>query len=299
MQDWTTATQTLQQAEQALDKGNWSEARQLTQSMSTKIPYWADRGKSLEKQVIARAEVDSKNLLQAAYDSAHDRDFTAALTTLKQIVPETTTGAIAQTKVDEYTAKQTVKAQADLQKAYDRAIRRDFTQALTYLGQIPQGTPASEIAQKKVVEYSRKAQIRARLMLKAAADHAQQQNFLTALTALEKNPSGLLVDEMIDQKLTEHTAQLNRQAAQLLQQANVEAATARQSAAIAFLQKVPIGTPAYSQAHEQLAAIAQVLAASQRNLNPTVSIRAVQDLNPGSHLRETTPIMALRQNENS
>ena len=299
LQDWTTATQTLQQAEQALDKGNWSEARQLTQAMSTKIPYWTDRGKALEKQVIAKAEVDSKNLLQTAYDRAQDRDFTIALTTLKQIVPETTVGAIAQTKIDEYTAKQAIKAQSDLQKAYDRAILRDFTQALIYLGQIPQGTPADAIAQQKVVEYSRKAQIRARLMLKAAADYAQQQNFLAALTALEKIPTGSLVDEVIDQKLTEYTAKLNQQAAQWLQQANAEAAIGRKATAIAFLKKVPIGTPAYAQAREQLAAIAQTSVADQRNFNAVVSakvlsVKSVQDLNPGTYLREATSIMALR-----
>ena len=293
-QDWTTATQTLQQAEQALDNGNWSEARQLTRSMSTKIPYWMDRGKALEKQVIAKAEVDSKNLLQTAYDRAQDRDFTAALTTLKQIVPETTAGAFAQTKIDEYTAKQAVKAQADLQKAYDRAILRDFTEALTYLGQIPQGTPADAIAQQKVVEYSRKAQIRARSILKAAADYAQQQNFLAALTTLEKIPGGSFVDEVMEQKLTEYRAKLNQQADQWLQRANAEAASGRQSTAIVFLQKVPIGTPAYAQAREQLAAIAQISVADQRNFNAVVSAKSGQDLNPGTYLREATSIMALR-----
>jgi len=294
LQDWTHATKTFQQAEQALDKRNWSEARQLTQSMSTNIPYWKDRKNALEQQAIVKAEIDSKNLLQTAYDRAQDRDFTAALTTLKQIVPETTAGAIAQTKVDEYTAKQTVKAQADLQKAYDRAILRDFTQALTYLGQVPQGTPAYAIAQKKVVEYSRKAQIRARLMLKAAADYTQQQNFSAALTTLEKIPSSASVDRVIEQKLTEYTAKLNQQADQWLQRANAEAASGQKANAIALLQKVPIGTPAYAQAREQLAAIAQPSAVNPHNLSPLAASKSVQDLNPGTYLREATSITALR-----
>ncbi|PZV10705.1 MAG: hypothetical protein DCF22_15985 [Leptolyngbya sp.] len=294
LQDWTHATKTFQQAEQALNKGNWSEARQLTQSMSTNIPYWKDRGNALEKQVIAKAEVDSKNLLQTAYDRAQNRDFTMALTTLKQIVPETTAGAISQTKVDEYTAKQAIKAQADLQKAYDHAILRDFTQALIYLGQIPQGTPAYAIAQKKGVEYSRKAQIRARLMLKAAADYAQQQNFIAALTTLEKIPSSSLVDEVVEQKLTEYTAKLNQQAAQWLQQANAEAATGQKATAIAVLQKVPMGTPAYAQAREQLAAISSASASNPRNFHPVAFTRVVQDLNPGTYLRETAPRIALQ-----
>ncbi|MBM0742720.1 serine/threonine protein kinase [Phormidium sp. CLA17] len=297
LQDWTQATNTFQQAEQAVDKGNWLEARQLTQSMSTKIPYWKDRNNALAKQVIAKAEVDSKNLLQTAYDRARDRDFVAALSTLKQIVPETTAGAIAQTKVDEYRMKRAVKAQADLQKAYDRAILRDFTQALTYLGQVSQDTPAYEIAQRKVVEYSRKAQVRARLMLKAAADYAEQQNFLAALTTLEKIPSDSLIDGVIEQKLTEYTVQLNQQAAEWLQQANAEAATGRKATAIAFLQKVPIGTPAYAQAREQLAEIAQTSAVDQHNLNPIVSAMSVSDLNPGTYLREATATL-IRQNKN-
>ncbi|MEX0272342.1 protein kinase [Leptolyngbyaceae cyanobacterium UHCC 1019] len=293
LQDWTQANKTLQQAEQALNQGNWSEARQLTQSMSTHIPYWKQRGTALEKQAIAKAEGDSKNLLQTAYDRAQDRNFTAALKMLKQVMPETTAGAIAQKKVVEYTAKQTVKAQADLQKAYDRAIVRDFTQALTYLGQIPQGTPAYAIAKKKVVEYSRKAEIRARLMLKAAADYAQQQNFIAALTTLDKIPSTSLVDEVIDQKLTEYTAKLNQQADQWLQQANAEAASGRKATAIALLQKVPIGTPAYASAREQLTAIAQNSPPVPHNLNPVLSTRTVQNLNPGTYLREAAPRTAL------
>ncbi len=301
LQDWTRATQTIQQAEQALDRGDWSEVRQITQSMSTQIPYWQDQGKALEKQVIAKAEADSKNLLQTAYDRAQDHDFTAALTTLKQIMPETTAGAIARSKMAEYTAKRAVKAQADLQKAYDRAILRDFSQALTYLGQIPQGTPASAIAQQKVVEYSRKAQIRAQLMLQAAADYAQQQNFVAALTALEKIPSGTLVDDVIEQKLTDYTAKLNQQAAQWLQQADIEAASGRKAIAIAFLQKVPIGTLAYAQAREQLAAIlhrrgyatAQDSMVNSRNFNPVSSTTPIQNLNPGTYLREAAPLIAL------
>jgi serine/threonine protein kinase len=303
LQDWTHATQTFQQAELALDKGNWAEARHLTQALSTHIPYWKDKGTALEKQVLAQVEGDSKNLLQTAYDRAQDRDFTTALKTLKQIVPETAAAAIAQTKVDEYTAKQTVKAQADLQKAYNRAILRDFTQALTYLGQIPQGTPASAIAQKKGVEYSRKAQIRARLLLKAAADNAQQQNFLAALTTLEKIPSGSWVDGVIEQKLTEYTAKLNQQAAQWLQQANVEAATGRQATAIAFLQKVPLGTPAYAQAREKLGKTKpgetdQTSTIDPPSFNSGASIALAQDLNPGTYLREASPVISLRQNEN-
>lgn len=296
LQDWTHATKTFQQAEQALDKRNWLEARQLTQSISTNIPYWKDRKNALEKQAIAKAEIDSKNLLQAAYDRAQDRDFTMALTTLKQIVPETAAGAIAQTKVDEYTAKQTVKAQADLQKAYDRAILRDFTQALTYLGQVPQGTPAYAIAQKKVVEYSRKAQIRARLMLKAAADSAQQQNVSAVLTTLEKIPSSASVDRVIEQKMTDYTAKLNQQADQWWQQANAEAATGQKATAIALLQTVPIGTPAHAHAHayEQLAAIAQPSAVNPHSLSPLAASKSVQDLNPGTYLREATSITALR-----
>lgn len=212
-------------------------------------------------------------------------------------MPETSAGAIAQTKVDEYTVKQTVKAQADLQKAYDRAILRDFTQALTYLGQVPQGTPAYAIAQKKVVEYSRKAQIRARLMLKSAANYAQQQDFVAALSTLEKISSDSLINEVIEQK-NEYTAKLNQQAAQSVRQATAEDAIGQKANAIALLKKAPIGTPAYAQAREQLAAIAQTSAADQRNLNPMIFAGSGHDLNPGTYLRETTSILALRQNQN-
>jgi serine/threonine protein kinase len=261
----------------------WGKASKKLQK--TQPPTQAGLAKSDSPTRIA--SIESENLLQTAYDRAQDHDFTAALKALKQITPETSVAAIAQVKVDEYTKKQAIKAQSDLQKAYDRAALREFSHALTYLWQIPEGTTASAIAQKKVVEYSQKEQIRTRLMLQAADDHAQQQDFLAALTALEKIPAGSSLDDIVEQKRSEYTAKLNQQSVQWLQQSKVEAATGQTATAIAVLTKIPIGTPAYAQAREKLA---EIVEKSALQIPPT----AGHNLNPGTYLREVVSAVALK-----
>jgi Protein kinase domain len=92
--------------------------------------------------------------LQKAYNSAEERNFAEAIAQLEQIPQSTPAYTKAEQKKVEYQQKQEIKANYLLQRAYNRAIVRDFPGALTYLRQIPQGTIAYAKAREKILEYT-------------------------------------------------------------------------------------------------------------------------------------------------
>ncbi|MGQ9871014.1 serine/threonine protein kinase [Leptodesmis sp.] len=283
--NWQTGENAYRRAEEAFNLGKWAEASRLSQQMPP-IPYWQDRGKTLSRLAIARAETDANQLLQSAYRYAYDRDFTTALRALKQIPQETSVSEVAQRKIKEYSEKQVIKAWVDLQRAFDRAQAQDFTQALTYLWQIPVGTPAHEIAQQKIAEYNQKQEQYIKFLLQSASDQAQQNNLQAALTLLEKAPKGTSLDSQVDATVAEYTQQLNQQADLQLQQATLQAATGDTAAIIAALEKVPMGTVAYVQARDKIAEYTQQTASPVAQQLAAQQTIASQDLNPGSQLRE-------------
>lgn len=282
--NWQTGEDTYRKAEEAFNLGKWAEASRLSQRMPP-IPYWQDRGKTLSKLAIARAETDATSLLQSAYRYAYDRDFTRALRELKQVPQETSVSEVAQRKIQEYSEKQIIKAGYDLQRAYDRAAVQDFTQALTYLWQIPVGTPAYAIAQEKIAEYNQKQELYVRSLMQSAREQAQQNNLQSALTLLEKAPKGTSLDAEVDAIVAEYTQQLNQQADQQLQKATLQSQTGDATAIVAALEKVPMGTAAYAQAREMIAEYTKQAAvpSAQPVAQQTIATR---DLNPGSQLRE-------------
>lgn len=163
---WQQGMTNYQKAEQAFSQKRWADVSQLASDIPN-VPYWHAQGKQLARKAIALAEPESFQMLQSAYQSAQERNFTQALGKLNQIVPGTSVEAIAQTKLTEYREKQNIKAWADLQKAYDHASVRDFTQALAYLYQVPEGTTAYATAQQKILEYKEKNQIRTQTLMQA------------------------------------------------------------------------------------------------------------------------------------
>lgn len=282
--NWQAGENTYRQAEEAFNLGKWAEASRLSQRMPA-IPYWQDRGKTLSKLAIARAETDANQLLQSAYRYAYDRQFTAALQELKQIPQDTSVAGVAQNKIQEYGEKQVIKAWFDLQRAYDRAAVQDFTQALTYLWQIPMGTPPYTIAQEKIAEYNQKQELYVKSLIQSANEQAQQNNLQSALTLLEKAPKGTSLDSQVDVIVAQYAEQLNQQADQQLQQATLQAETGNAAATVAALEKVPMGTSAYAQARDKIAEY------TKQPTSPVAQPVAQQtvasgDLNPGNRLRE-------------
>jgi len=157
-QEWNQATAQFKAVEQAFEQGQWRDVLEKARTMPD-LPYWQHKIEPFIEQASSQVEVESQELLKQAQQRAAQKDFSGAIAMLKQIPPETPTGAKIQPKLQEYSQKQQIKAEHLLQQAYKQAAKRDFNSALEYLSQIPEDTPTYEIAQAKMVEYSRKQDV--------------------------------------------------------------------------------------------------------------------------------------------
>lgn len=152
---WDKATDQFKIVEQAVQEAKWKEVLQEARKLP-QVAYWLHQVEPFVEQAKLEVEVQAQQIVKQAYQKAAQKDFTGAITLLKQIPPETPTGSKIQPKLTEYTQKQQIKAEHVLQKAYQLAEQRDFKGALKYLSQIPEETPTYEQAQSKMAEYSRK-----------------------------------------------------------------------------------------------------------------------------------------------
>ncbi len=100
-----------------------------------------------------KRDVRANWLLQRAFDRAQVRDFAAALAYLERIPPGTSAYQKVAPKLAQYRQQQNLRANWLLQQAFDRAVDRRFSEALSYLKRIPIGTEAYAIAQAKILEY--------------------------------------------------------------------------------------------------------------------------------------------------
>ena len=139
----------------------------------------------------AQLEVQAQQLLQQAYKQAERRNFRGAISSLKQIAPQTATGAKVHPKLVEYSRKQQIRANYLLQQAYNRAAVSDFTTALHYLKQIPTNTAAHGRAAVKITEYLHKQHFRAKVQQAVLPTGAALRHHQTA-TSTAFHPDGCL-----------------------------------------------------------------------------------------------------------
>ncbi len=154
-QEWNTAAAQYQAVEDAYNEGRWRDIFEEARK-TPDVAAWQKKVEQFIEQVKPEIEAESETLLQKAYQLAAEKDFTGALALIRQIPPETATGAKIEPKLSEYTKKQQIRADSLLQEAYDRAAKRDFSGALKYLSQISDETPTYDKAQIKIVEYAQK-----------------------------------------------------------------------------------------------------------------------------------------------
>jgi len=154
-QEWNQAAAQFKAVEVAFHQQHWSDVLEAARQ-TPNITYWQKKIEPFVKLAQPELETHAKQLLKRAYQRAASQDFTGAIAFLKQIPQETPTGAKIYPQLSEYQKKQQIQAESLLQKAYQRAAAKDFSQALKYLSQIPQDTPIYHKAQLKIVEYSQK-----------------------------------------------------------------------------------------------------------------------------------------------
>jgi tetratricopeptide (TPR) repeat protein len=98
-----------------------------------------------------------------------------------------------------------VESQQLLKQAYQQAAKKDFTQALALLQQIPPETPTGAKIQPKLKEYSQKQHIKAEHLLQQAYQQASERNFQSALQYLSQIPEETPTYEMAQTKIAEYS----------------------------------------------------------------------------------------------
>ncbi len=184
-QEWNRAATQFEVIQAAFNEQRWQDVLDAARA-TPDFSYWQQQIAPFVLAAEPELEAEAQRLLQAAYYRAAQKDFSGALLLIKQISTETPTGAGIQPKLVEYTQKQQVKAESSLQKAYQHAVEKDFSEALQYLAEIPQDTPAYEIAQIKMAEYSQKQAFNEQLALQAQLNASFPQEVIKP-TQLAKN----------------------------------------------------------------------------------------------------------------
>ncbi|NES73784.1 MAG: hypothetical protein F6K24_55675, partial [Okeania sp. SIO2D1] len=115
-----------------------------------------------------------EKLLQQAFGQAREQNFTAAISYLQEISPDTQIGAKIQAKLTEYRQKQKIRASFLLQQAYDQAEMGEFLAAIHFLEQIPLDTKIGQIAKQKIAEYTEKEQIKRKVEQEQQLTRTQQ-----------------------------------------------------------------------------------------------------------------------------
>lgn len=249
---WEAGAADYQAIEDAFSQGKWLDVLKQSQKLPN-IKYWQQQSVTLVQQALTNANADATQRLSTAYNFATEKNFTQAIAQLQQIPEGTTLYPQARQKIREYSEKLQIRSVVFLQRAYDRAIIGDFTGALTFLNDIPPDTIAYPKAQQKIREYTMKQKVQAESLLSKAIYRAERQDLVGAIAALGKIPPGTPVDTRVQEKTAEYTEKLYVLADRWLQQANEYARSNNLKRALALLEKIPLGTPAYATAREKIA----------------------------------------------
>ena len=139
-----------------------------------------------------------------------------------------------------------------MQDAYTQAEQRNFATALALLAQIPEGTSVYSQAQTKTAEYTQYQNTQASSWLRQAEALAKIEDFSRAQVYLGQIPEGTSVYATARTKMTEYAEKQNTQANTWIEQASKLASEGNFSGAIDTLDRVPLGTTAYTTAKAKI-----------------------------------------------
>jgi len=179
-QQWLQAAEKYLLAEEALNKGRWSDVIK-TAAQVPDILYWQYKTDKLVQLARTNIETQTQSLLAKAYARAEAKDFSTALDYLRQIPEESSAGALVQKKLAEYRQKRQIRAAYFLHNAYKKAAFGDFDGAMRFLRQIPKDTNVYAQAQTKLQEYTQKQRIQ-----------TQSQNLAFNMVPPKQNSNSLI-----------------------------------------------------------------------------------------------------------
>lgn len=194
--EWQTAQTHFTLAQQARSRQRWAAVLESARKIPA-IQYWQKQMAPLVRQAIIELEQVGQKQLQQAYRHATQRNFTAAIVALQQVPDGTAVSPVVQKKLAEYQEKEDILATHHLQKALNLAYTGNFDGAIPYLYQIPKGTPAHAIAQRKLQEYQEKKQIQRQAIIAP-----RSQPVLISTSPVGWNPGEQLVEVPTIQSLS-------------------------------------------------------------------------------------------------
>ncbi|WP_071189032.1 protein kinase [Trichormus sp. NMC-1] len=183
---WHNDTKKYLVAEQALNDGKLSEVMDVIPQIPY-TSYWRTKREKLVETTITNLEEKTRTLLNKAYASAENRDFSAALEYLRQVPPESSAGTIIQNKLAEYNQKKQMRAAYFLHTAYQKALINDFSSAIKFLEKISQDTDVYPQAQIKLQEYKTKLEIREKVQNTLRLKKVSPINQSTTLGKIDSN----------------------------------------------------------------------------------------------------------------
>jgi serine/threonine protein kinase len=209
-QQWQVAGETFNSVNQAFNDANWSEVLRLA-SQVPDILYWQSKTDKMVQRAKANVKLQARDLLDKAYAKAQERDFSTAVSYLKQIPTESPAGALVKEKLDEYEQKQHVRAVYLLQKAYNQAATSNFDSAIQFLKQIPENTPAYTTAQLKLQEYAQKQRIQASVVNTKSSAPQNQFSELDNRTSKQGRKSSFASEEISVSSIQDFLSRKNLQ----------------------------------------------------------------------------------------
>lgn len=196
-------TERLYIATEEYQTGNFQKALALAESIP---PYsnvypeaQANIGEWQEKWQLAAQQYE---IVQKALDEERWSDVLSTAAKLPDIL-------YWQSKIDTLVQQAQVNIARQthdlLSKAYAKAIDKEFSAAIEYLGQIPPESPAGALVQEKLAEYDHKRQIRAAYFLHRANIKASVGDWNGAIQFLRKIHNSTSVYPQAQAKLNEYT----------------------------------------------------------------------------------------------
>ncbi|MGC1199232.1 MAG: hypothetical protein WA882_20225 [Geitlerinemataceae cyanobacterium] len=157
----------------------------------------------------------------------------------------------AESGIDEFQAK------GYLEAARIQATQQDYAKALKYLKQISTEVSVHPQAQAKITEYTEKQTLQAKAWMQKANALAKLKDFSGARIYLKQVPDNTPVYPVAQNKMNEYAQTQNVQANFWFKEASKLASQGKLSAAITYLQRIPLGTSIYTVAQNKITEYSQ------------------------------------------
>jgi serine/threonine protein kinase len=193
----------LLKANEAYQKGNFTEAMSLIESISDDSEAYQEAQK-LAQQWRQEWEKANQNYQEIKQDLATE-NWSNVIQKARNIPQVPYWNAKINPLVEQAQKQIDYRAYLLVKQAFEQAENRDFAKALDCLQQIPPESKIYATVEVKLAEYREKQDIRAHYHLQQAFNLAQTRDFLGAIEFLRKIPSQSAVGKIAEVKITQYS----------------------------------------------------------------------------------------------